>query len=531
MLSPIRWIAGLFAAAFVFPVPAQADWYEAKSKHFIIYANENPAELHSYADKLERFDQAVRLLRGMDDPDLTDSGRVTIFVLPDVSAVQDLEGSGNIAGFYTSRASGAFAWVPRTTSEFSASVSGSIRQKDQFMSAQEVFFHEYAHHLQLQNAHVAIPTWAVEGFAEFFATADIKRDGSVTIGKFPDYRWYGVHDRDSLPIDQMLGQTYETMTDPEKTEALYARGWLLTDYLAMTDDRKGQFTRYIQGIRDGMTPLASAKAAFGDLDQLEHDMDSYSGHLSVLDIDAKVLHVGDIAVRPLRPGEAALIDVRMHSKRGVNKDTAPGIAAKAERAAADYPDDPVAQGALAEAEYDAKNYKAADAAADRALAADPKDLHALIYKGRAQVALALALKDPKTADWDSIRHWFVRANQVDTENAEALDQFYLSFAAANQPVNGNAVDAVAYAADLAPLDVGVRMTAVGALLSANRTDDAEQLLAPVLALPHIPQQVRDFAQKVMVALKSGGSKQALDVLNSGADKKDGKGKAASGKSQ
>src|SRR5438046_2601208 len=74
------------------------------------------------------------------------------------------------------------------------------------ISPQQVFFHEYAHHLQLWDARSAIPTWAVEGFAEFFASAEINKDGSVTIGKNPPYRW--IHDRSSLPVEQMVGETY-----------------------------------------------------------------------------------------------------------------------------------------------------------------------------------------------------------------------------------------------------------------------------------------------------------------------------------
>jgi hypothetical protein len=503
---------GVFGAA----TPAHAAWYEAKSKHFLIYANESPNDLRDYAGRLEKFDQAVRLVRGMADPDLTDSGRVTIFVLRDIDAIQSLIGRSGVAGYYEFRSDGAFAFVPRTTSEFSSSASGQIRQKDPFMRSEEIFFHEYAHHLQLQNARVAIPMWAAEGFAEFFATADLKRDGSVVIGKFPDYRWYGVHNRDAMPIDQLVGQTYPERLTQEQMDALYARGWLLTDYLAMDDSRKGQFSRYISAIQSGTAPLDAAKAAFGDLGKLQHDMDSYSGHLTEITIQPQVLHVGGIALRPLRPGEAAMMDVHIHSKNGVNSSTAPALAAQAAKIAASYPDDTAAQADLAEAEFDAKDYKAADAAADRALAANPNNLHALIYKGRAQIALAR--EHPKTADWESAQHWFVKANQVDTESAEALYQFYLSFGAAGQPVNSNAMDALLYAADLAPLDIGVRLTAVGALLGSNRIADARSLLQPMVNLPHISEGMRDLAQKVLDAMATGDARKASAAL-SGSDQK------------
>ena len=105
----------------------------------------------------------------------------------------------------------------------------------------------------------------------------------------------------------------------------------------------------------------------------------------------------------------------IRSKLGMERANAPRIAADARRLAASHGDDPFVQVALAEAEYDAENYAAAAAAADRALAADPNHVHALIYKGRAEMKLA-AVKGA-AADWARIRTWFTRANKLDTENA------------------------------------------------------------------------------------------------------------------
>lgn len=517
MRSLIRRLAVVTAMTAI-AMPAHAAWYEAKSKHFIVYADESPQELRKYSDKLERFDQAVRLIRGMDDPALTDSGRVTIFVLPSADAIESLAGEG-VRGFYITRASGSFAFVPRTTAFFLP--GGGLRKAEEMLTPQEIFFHEYAHHLQLQNATDIVPTWLAEGFAEFFATADISDNGNVIIGKFPDYRWHGVHDRDDLPLDQMVGETYNrAKMTLEDEDTLYARGWLLTDYLALSDSRKGQLTQYLTGIEKGMTPLNSAKAAFGDLGQLQHDMDSYSGHLAEITIQAKVLSVGDIAIRPLDAGEAAIMDARIRSKAGVNEKTAPDVAAEAAKVAAEYPGSDAVESELAEAEYDAKDYAASDAAATKAIAANPNDVHALIYKGRAQVALAKA--HPAGANWDAVRQWFIRANKIDTENPEALEQYYLSFVEAGQKPTSNAVDAILYAADLAPRDAQVRINAVGVLLGENRFADAQALMAPLAYQPHMPPEMHDIAEKIMTAIAAHDAKTAMtelkDAANKGADK-------------
>src|SRR4051812_670800 len=107
---------GLAAALLVVAVPAHADWNVAKSRHFIIYANESPKALTDFATRLERFDQAVRYVRGMDDPPIGDGNRLTVFVMPTVASVQRLAGdkSGFLNGFYEGRATGSLAFVPRT---------------------------------------------------------------------------------------------------------------------------------------------------------------------------------------------------------------------------------------------------------------------------------------------------------------------------------------------------------------------------------------------------------------------------------
>src|SRR3954465_10357564 len=106
-----------FLAATAIAAPASAAWYQAKSKHFIIYADERPADLAAFAAKLERFDTAVRDVRLMDDPPVGDGNRLTVFVLSDDEAVRRLSGdkSGMLYGYYEGHASGPVAFVPRST--------------------------------------------------------------------------------------------------------------------------------------------------------------------------------------------------------------------------------------------------------------------------------------------------------------------------------------------------------------------------------------------------------------------------------
>src|SRR4051812_12426288 len=123
----------LFAAS-----PGQAAWHEAKSKHFVVYADKDPATLKAFAEKLERFDSAVREARGVPDVKPGQSTRVTLYVLRDIGAVQKILGKGSegVAGFYLPQANGSVAFVPdrKDTSKWG-------------LSGESIFLHEYTHHL------------------------------------------------------------------------------------------------------------------------------------------------------------------------------------------------------------------------------------------------------------------------------------------------------------------------------------------------------------------------------------------------
>lgn len=482
--------------------PASAAWHKASSKHFIIYGDMRPEELRDYAERLERFDQAVRRVRGMPDLPLTDSERLTIFVLGSKNAVARLAGR-DASGFYRATVSGAYAFVPRH--------AGSKIDK-LALDADSIFFHEYAHHLQLRSAKVAIPAWIVEGFAEFFATAKIEKDGSVIIGLPPLYRARGLFRLDGLTIEEMLGGTGKRLSD-EETELLYGRGWLLTHYLTFNASRDGQLKRYLDDIQRGVPPLQAANGAFGDLRALDRELDRYMRQkFMAVQVNGGSLSVGNVAIRPLNSAETATITVHVRSRRGVDQKSAIVLANDARKAAGPYPKDAFAQVALAEAEFDVGNHEAAEAAADRALAVNPNDVRALIYKGRAR--MELARKRSGKADWNAVRDLLAKANRLDTENGEPMMLYFHTYLAEGTRPSKNSVDGLLYAVELAPRDYGLRVQAVRQLLIEGRLTEAKDLFAPVAFQPHASEKFRVSNAKVMDAILANDSKTAVSVLDS-----------------
>jgi len=492
--------------------PASAAWQQAESRHFVIYSEQKPDELKAYAERLERFDQAVRVARGMKDPALTESGKLTVFVLKNGDAIEAIlgaQGSG-IAGFYLPQASGAVAFVNRAKSS------------DKFdLSGETVFFHEYLHHLMLQQSDLALPSWLVEGFAEFFATAKIEDDGSVTLGYVPEYRSLGLFNLRGLTMEEMLGATDRNI-DAEEWELTYGRGWLLAHYLTFDKPRRGQLGRYITGIQRGEPAIDSARAAFGDLKILGRELDAYlkEKRHSGIGIPAAKLVVGPVALRTLSPAENAVLPLRMKLAIGYKKRFLGKLLSDARSVASTYPADAPALTALSSAEFDSKHYDLALAAANRALAADANLRDAMIAKG--QAALELAKANPKAANWKDIRSGLTRANRLDPDDAEPLMLFYQSFAAEGVPATRNAVTGLAYAHGLVPQDDEVRMLLVRQLIGDGNFASAEKMYGPIAYDPHAgkARQARMLVVARLKAKDARGAIAKLDELKAKDDKDD-----------
>ncbi|WP_213981387.1 hypothetical protein [Sphingomonas sp. dw_22] len=489
----------LSAAFLVAPSLAHADWYEASSKHFVVYADKDPGKLKTYTEQLERFDQTLRFLTGTPDKPLSPLLRVHVYILSNVGEIEKLYGGSGPAGFFNARATGSVAFVPDGD-------GGGM------LDAQTILQHEYGHSFMFSSwPSIVFPKWFVEGFAEFVGTAFYRSDGTLIIGKNPDYRSYGLMRTAQMPAERML------RLDPKDkdldTQTLYGRGWLLTHYTIL-GGHADQLVGYIKAINEGKS-IDEANKAFGPLDRLDGKLNSYAqrGTLPTIRVEAGKVPVGEVKMRALTGGEAATMKARIYSQRGVDPERARTVVEWARRAAAPYPNDAAAQNELAEAEFDAGNHAAAEAAADRALAADPESIHALLYKGMAQMEIAKAAKERDAAKWKAIRSWFVKANRLDTEYSQPLILYYQSFAAADQAAPKTAQDGLIGAYVKAPYDDGLRFMAGEVLIRQNNVPAARIAFEKIAYGPHEGAGENNVALKVVTALDGGGSDAALKVLD------------------
>ena len=510
--------AALLAAA-LWPRAASAEWLEASSDHFVIYADDSERDIQRFSEQLERFHAGMTLLTQSSAPKPSPSNRVTVYVVRNDNAVRELHGGDNkfVSGFYLPRAGGSLAIVPRVDAQ-------SGRETDFSMI---VLLHEYAHHFLISSSSMALPRWLSEGAAEFFASASFERDGGLMMGRPAAHRagelFFGI----DVSVADLLDPTEYEKRSKRNYDAFYGKSWLLYHFLTFEDAREGQLQRYLKLLVEGKSMRDAATAAFGDFGVLEKDLDRYLQRrkLTALRLPAERLQTGPIGVRKLSAGEAAIMPVRIRSRVGVDEEMAKSLLEKAREIAPRFPGDAGVLSVLAEAEYDAGNDKEAIAAADAALAIDPARVNAYVQKGYALFSQAQDA-DPKdaAAAYKRARAPFLALNKLENDHPLPLMYYYRSFAEQGGQPPEVAISGLVRATELAPFDLGLRMNTATALIQAGRQAEARLALEPVAFNPHggeMAQAARNLLDRLGTEPGWKGENMGAVVAASGAGTEEG----------
>lgn len=486
------------------PQAAQAKWLEASSPHFVVYGDDNPNNIRRFSEQLERFHIAMTKLLEIDNPVPSPSNRVTVYMVRTDSQVRKLAGETSrfTYGFYIPRAGGSLAIVP----EVQAAGRGDL---DFSMIA---LLHEYAHHVTLSSGDAAMPVWMMEGVAEFFASAKFYEDGTMDLGLPALHRGPELFLADSVPMTELLAPDMAKRMKQKTYDSFYGRSWLLYHYLSLDKTRAGQLNAYLLQVNAGKSSLEAGQAVFGDLRKLDKELDQYmrGKRMMMVKMAPAPLPPNAVTVRELPPGEAAIMSVRIRSDSGVTRQQALALLPEARKVAAAYPADAAVLTALAEAEHDAGNDTEAIAAADAAIAIDPKQANAYVQKGYSLFRRARALKDPseKAAAYVAARKPFLALNAIENDHPLPLIHYYLSFTEQGRPPGETGVAALRRAVDLAPFDLGLRMMLAVQDLRDGRMKEAIANLRPIAYNPH-GGQMAEQVKLLLARIEAGATKDDL----------------------
>ena len=454
---------------------ARAEWMQASSPHFVIYADSSASAIQRFSQELERYHSAMAKVTNRDMPPPSPSNRVTIYVVGSEAEVRRLYGENarNVGGFYVARAGGSLAVVPR--------IGGGGREPD---FATITLLHEYAHHFMLSSAAFGIPRWYSEGGAEFFASSSFGSDGGVTMGKPAGHRAAELAFAPDVTATQLLDPASYRPKPGVGRDAFYGKSWLLFHYLTFEPARRGQMQAYLRGLTAGKSQKDAAAEAFGDFRRLEGELERYWQRPRMLAfiLPGAMIQPGATTLRKLELGEAAVMPLVIRSRRGVTPEQAMALLPEVRAVAARFPADAAVLSALAEAENDAGNPGEAVAAADRALAIDRNQVNAYIQKGLALFGQANQSADP--ALMRRARQPFLALNRIENDHPAPLLFNYLTQRGAADKMPESAVLGLERASQLAPFDLNLRMMVAQRQIADGLKEAARQNLLPVAYNPH-----------------------------------------------
>lgn len=259
-------------AALLLSIPGLArdkaeNWLEVRSDHFIVATNSNEKQARKVADQFER----MRLVFHAQFPKLQIDPPAPIIVLA-VKDDKDFRALEPVA--YLAKGSlrlgGLFLRAPEKNYVL-------MRLDAEGEHPYEVVYHEYTHLLLAKSAEW-LPLWLNEGLAEFYQNTDI-REKDVMLGEPSAENLQLLRQQNLLPLAILfkVDEKSPYYHEENKGSIFYAESWALTHYLQMTDAK--QKTHRLTDLADLLAkktdPIQAATQVFGDLQKLQHTLESY----------------------------------------------------------------------------------------------------------------------------------------------------------------------------------------------------------------------------------------------------------------
>lgn len=473
-LTVVGLILGLILAA----TPARADWLRAESDHFVVYSQGRESELRNYVRKLERFDALLRLHFPVVDERVATP--LTIYVVNGVGQMRQVwpEMGSSVAGFYAGSDDGVFALFDRRRNE-----------------SDTTLFHEYAHHFMLANFPAAYPGWFVEGFAEYFMTADVT-PGRIQVGGHSPGRIRALSQSNTwAPMEAVLASD----PSPSQRGVFYSQAWLLTHYYFASDERRPLLGAYLAAVARGADPVEAAQETLGHTPaELLRVLRGYvAGAMPYRTLlvelpDAEVT----IARMPRSADDMLLLSPRLRRLPEEEAERS-ALLADIRRQAARHPDDRLATLTLAYAET-----RLGDTAETRRLLqplveAPHDDALALLRLAQAIITEAEGLPADASEElrddlMNEARGYLARSYQADPYDFRT----YVAIAETRNGMPGypneNDVETLRAAAALAPQVMSIRYRTAQVLMARGHHAEAMVHLGPVANNPH-GGEMRDAA--------------------------------------
>jgi len=266
----VRLLAILMAFEFSATTKLSASseaWLQLRSPHFTVVTDANEKQARHIAGQFERMRWVFQTLfpKGNVDP----AAPIVVIAVKDKKGFQELEPEAYLAKGQIDL-TGLFLHGPDKNYIL-------VRLDGQEEHPFATVYHEYTH-VQLSSAAEWLPLWLNEGLAEFFQNTDI-RDKEVDLGQASVGDLLYLRQHRLLPLATLfqVDASSPYYHEEQKGSIFYAESWALTHYLEINDKQMNthRLGDYVELLSKHEDPVTAAAQAFGDLQQLQKNLDAY----------------------------------------------------------------------------------------------------------------------------------------------------------------------------------------------------------------------------------------------------------------
>jgi len=243
------------------------NWLEVRSQHFTVVTNANEKAGRRIADQFERMRSVFHV--AFPRVSIDNGSPIIVLAIKDEKDFRALEPQAYLAKGQL-KLGGLFLRVPDKNYVL-------MRVDAEGEHPYAVIYHEYTHFLLSKSAEW-LPLWLNEGLAEFYENTDI-HEKDVALGQPSPENIQWLRENRLLPLATLL--TVDTSSpyyhEEKKGSIFYAESWALTHYLEVRDfqGKTKHLTDYTELLREKVDPVTAAARVFGDLKQLQSNLESY----------------------------------------------------------------------------------------------------------------------------------------------------------------------------------------------------------------------------------------------------------------
>jgi tetratricopeptide (TPR) repeat protein len=256
----------LLAAALAPARDKPENWLEVRSEHFTVVTNANEKTGRRIADQFERMRSVFHVAFPYGSND--NGSPITVLAIKDEKDFRALEPPAFLAKGQL-KLGGLFLQTPDKNYVL-------MRVDAEGEHPYAVIYHEYTHFL-LSKAAEWMPLWLNEGLAQFYENTDI-HEKDVALGQASPGNILLLRQNGLLPLATLftVDASSPYYHEENKGSIFYAESWALTHYFWVKDyPNKHRLTDYAELLEQKVDPVTAATRVFGDLKQLQSNLEVY----------------------------------------------------------------------------------------------------------------------------------------------------------------------------------------------------------------------------------------------------------------